>query len=64
MTKQEKADIIKKYGGNENDSGKTEVQIALITKRLNDLTEHFNKHAKDHHSSRGLMMMVGASQII
>jgi small subunit ribosomal protein S15 len=59
MTKQEKADIIKKYGGNENDSGKTEVQVALITKRLNDLTEHFNKHAKDHHSRRGLMMMVG-----
>ena len=59
MTKQEKANIIKKYGGNENDSGKTEVQVALITKRLNDLTEHFNKHAKDHHSRRGLMMMVG-----
>jgi len=59
MTKQEKADIIKKYGGNEKDSGKTEVQVALITKRLNDLTEHFNKHAKDHHSRRGLMMMVG-----
>jgi small subunit ribosomal protein S15 len=59
MTKEEKADIIKKYGGNENDSGKTEVQVALITKRLNDLTEHFNKHAKDHHSRRGLMMMVG-----
>jgi small subunit ribosomal protein S15 len=59
MTKQEKADIIKKYGGNEKDSGKTEVQIALLTKRINDLTEHFNKHAKDHHSRRGLMMMVG-----
>ena len=59
MTKQEKADIVKKYGGNEKDSGKTEVQVALITKRLNDLTEHFNKHAKDHHSRRGLMMMVG-----
>jgi small subunit ribosomal protein S15 len=59
MTKQDKADIIKKYGGNEKDSGKTEVQIALLTKRINDLTEHFNKHAKDHHSRRGLMMMVG-----
>ena len=59
MTKQEKADIVKKYGGNEKDSGRTEVQVALITKRLNDLTEHFNKHAKDHHSRRGLMMMVG-----
>ncbi len=59
MTKQEKAEIIKKFGGNEKDSGKTEVQIALLTKRINDLTEHFNKHAKDHHSRRGLMMMVG-----
>ena len=59
MTKQEKADIIKKYGSNQNDSGKTEVQVALLTKRINDLTEHFNMHAKDHHSRRGLMMMVG-----
>jgi len=59
MTKDEKAEIIKKYGGSEKDSGKTEVQIALLTRRLNDLTEHFNAHAKDHHSRRGLMMMVG-----
>jgi small subunit ribosomal protein S15 len=59
MTKEEKAEIIKKYGSNQNDSGKTEVQVALLTKRINDLTEHFNKHAKDHHSRRGLMMMVG-----
>ena len=59
MTKDEKAEMIKKYGGNEKDSGKTEVQIALLTKRINDLTEHFNAHAKDHHSRRGLMMMVG-----
>jgi small subunit ribosomal protein S15 len=59
MTKEEKAEIIKKYGTNDNDSGKTEVQVALLTKRINDLTEHFNKHAKDHHSRRGLMMMVG-----
>jgi small subunit ribosomal protein S15 len=59
MTKEEKAEIIKKFGGNEKDSGRTEVQIALLTKRINDLTEHFNNHAKDHHSRRGLMMMVG-----
>ena len=59
MTKEEKAEIIKKYGSDQNDSGKTEVQVALLTKRINDLTEHFNKHAKDHHSRRGLMMMVG-----
>jgi small subunit ribosomal protein S15 len=59
MTKEEKLDIVKKYGKNDKDSGKSEVQIALLTKRINDLTEHFNVHLKDHHSRRGLMMMVG-----
>ncbi len=59
MTKEEKLEILKKYGANEKDSGKAEVQIALITKRINDLTDHFNTHKKDHHSRRGLMMMVG-----
>jgi small subunit ribosomal protein S15 len=48
MTKDEKAEIIKKYGVNQNDSGKTEVQVALLTKRINDLTEHFDKHAKEY----------------
>ena len=59
MTKEEKLETIKQYGNNEKDSGKSEVQIALLTKRINDLTEHFNVHKKDHHSRRGLMMMVG-----
>jgi small subunit ribosomal protein S15 len=59
MTKEEKAEIIKKHGQNENDSGRSEVQIALLTKRINDLTNHFDSHKKDHHSRRGLMMMVG-----
>ena len=59
MTKEEKLQIVKKYGASEKDSGKAEVQIALITKRINDLTDHFNVHKKDHHSRRGLMMMVG-----
>lgn len=59
MTKEEKFEIIKKHGTNEKDSGKAEVQIALLTKRINDLTDHFNAHKKDHHSRRGLMMMVG-----
>jgi small subunit ribosomal protein S15 len=59
MTKEEKLEIIKKYGKDENDSGKSEVQIALLTKRINDLTSHFDAHKKDHHSRRGLMMMVG-----
>ncbi len=59
MTKEEKTELVKKFGKNEQDTGKPEVQIALITKHINDLTEHFNVHKKDHHSRRGLMMMVG-----
>ncbi len=59
MTKEEKLELVKQFGKNEKDSGKSEVQIALLTKRINDLTEHFNAHKKDHHSRRGLMMMVG-----
>lgn len=59
LSKEEKMDIIQKYGENENDSGKAEVQIALLTARINKLTEHFGNHKKDHHSRRGLMMMVG-----
>jgi small subunit ribosomal protein S15 len=59
MTKEEKLEIVKKYGKHTNDSGKSEVQIALLTKRINDLTSHFDAHKKDHHSRRGLMMMVG-----
>ena len=59
MTKDEKLEIVSKFGKNTNDSGKSEVQIALLTKRINDLTSHFDAHKKDHHSRRGLMMMVG-----
>ncbi len=59
MTNEEKLEIIKRYGKNEKDSGKSEVQIALLTKRINDLTDHFSTHKKDHHSRRGLLMMVG-----
>ncbi len=59
MTKEQKLEIVKQFGKNEKDSGKSEVQIALLTKRINDLTDHFNVHKKDHHSRRGLLMMVG-----
>jgi len=59
MTKEEKLEIVTKYGKDASDSGKSEVQIALITKRINELTSHFDVHKKDHHSRRGLMMMVG-----
>lgn len=59
MTREEKLELIKKFGSHDNDTGKTEVQVAILTRRINDLTEHFNAHNKDHHSRRGLMMMVG-----
>ena len=59
MTKEEKLELVKRYGKTEKDSGKSEVQIALLTARINELTDHFNVHKKDHHSRRGLMMMVG-----
>lgn len=59
ITKERKLEIIKKFGKDEKDSGRSEVQIALLTERINDLTSHFELHKKDHHSRRGLMMMVG-----
>ena len=55
----DKNDIVKKYQLHENDRGSAPVQIALLTARINDLTDHFRQHPKDHHSRRGLLMMVG-----
>ena len=52
-------EIVKKYGKNEHDTGATEVQIAIITARINHLTEHFKQHTKDNHSRRGLLKLVG-----
>ena len=52
-------DVIAKHGQHASDSGSPEVQIALLTERINALTEHLKTHEKDHHSRRGLMMMVG-----
>ena len=54
-----KAEIIAKYAIHEGDTGSPEVQIAVLTKRINDLTEHLKIHKKDHHSRRGLLKMVG-----
>ncbi len=54
-----KDDIIKKYQLHESDRGSAPVQIALLTTRINELTDHFRAHPKDHHSRRGLLMMVG-----
>ena len=54
-----KTEIISKYGRKEGDTGSPEVQIAVLTKRINDLTERLKIHKKDHHSRRGLLKMVG-----
>ena len=59
MLKSEKTEIIKKYARHEGDTGSPEVQIAVLTKRINDLTEHLRVNKKDHHSHRGLLKMVG-----
>ena len=59
MTAAEKTAIIKEYALHEGDTGSPEVQIAVLTKRINDLTEHLKSNKKDHHSRRGLLKMVG-----
>lgn len=59
ITTEMKAQIIKEYGRGDNDTGSPEVQVALLTARINDLNEHFKAHPKDHHSKRGLLKMVG-----
>ena len=59
MTKTEKTEIIQKYARHEGDTGSPEVQIALLTSRINHLNEHLKINKKDHHSRRGLLLMVG-----
>lgn len=59
MLKEEKDAIIKEYATHEGDTGSPEVQIAILTKRIADLTEHLKTHKKDHHSRRGLFKMIG-----
>lgn len=59
ISKERKQEIIETYGREANDTGSPEVQIALLTARINDLQEHFKTHQKDHHSRRGLLKMVG-----
>ena len=59
MTKERKQEIINTYKREENDTGSPEVQIALLTERINELTEHLKVHVKDNHSRRGLLKMVG-----
>ena len=59
IKQQEKAELVKKYGRGDNDTGSTEVQVAILTTRINNLTEHLKTHKKDFHSRRGLLVMVG-----
>lgn len=59
ISKEKKAEIIAKYGRNPQDTGSPEVQIAILTERITELTEHLKNNPKDHHSRRGLLKMVG-----
>jgi len=58
ITTEKKADIVKEFGRGSDDTGSPEVQVAILTSRINTLTDHFKSHAKDNHSRRGLLMMV------
>ena len=59
LVKEKKTEIVSEYKKHDNDTGSPEVQIALLTARINQLTDHLKEHKKDHHSRRGLLMMVG-----
>ena len=59
LTQERKAEIVTQFGQNAQDTGNTRVQVALLTQRINDLTAHLREHRKDHHSRRGLLMLVG-----
>jgi small subunit ribosomal protein S15 len=59
LTTDQKQEVVKQFGKSEGDTGSPEVQIALLTRRINHLTEHLREHKHDHHSRRGLLMLVG-----
>jgi small subunit ribosomal protein S15 len=59
LTLDRKREIVAQFGTHENDTGNTKVQVALLTERINHLTEHLREQKKDHHSRRGLLMLVG-----
>lgn len=59
LTAEQKAEIVKEFGKNDKDTGDTRVQVALLTREIQQLTEHLKTHKKDHHSRRGLLKMVG-----
>ena len=59
ITKEQKAELVKQYGKSETDTGSAEVQVAILTERIKELTEHMKSHQKDFHTRRGLLMLVG-----
>jgi small subunit ribosomal protein S15 len=59
LTQEHKRELIERFGASPSDTGRTEVQVAMLTARINELTEHLRTHRKDHHSRRGLLMLVG-----
>jgi small subunit ribosomal protein S15 len=59
VTQERKREIVERFGSGPTDTGRTEVQVALLTERIAALTEHLREHRKDHHSRRGLLMLVG-----
>ncbi len=59
LTQERKQELVTKFGDGDADTGKTEVQVAMLTERINELTQHLRTHSKDHHSRRGLLMLVG-----
>ncbi len=59
VTQERKQELIERFGDSPTDTGKAEVQVALLTERINGLTDHLRLHKKDHHSRRGLLMLVG-----
>ena len=59
LTKEDKLEIFKRHGKAETDTGSAHVQVAMLTRRINDLTEHLRTHPKDHYSRRGLLKLVG-----
>jgi small subunit ribosomal protein S15 len=59
LTQERKAELTKQFGKDARDTGNTRVQVALLTERINELTSHLRAHGKDHHSRRGLLMLVG-----
>ena len=59
VTLERTQELVARFGQGDGDTGRTEVQVALLTERINDLTQHLRTHSKDHHSRRGLLMLVG-----